>query len=162
MKYKSFNTELILALLIALPAFVILLSVFSILYRSNFQISSLKFIGIGSVIYFPLVFLVWKNTYYKIESGILYLRDFGIINKSIAIDQIITIKIIDKKPKTPTQPGLYNTNNNISGLLIHTETNGTLFVSPIKEAALLTELRKWNPAIEYIGGKKGDIPTAKK
>ena len=160
MKFKSFNTELVLALLIALPAFVILLSGFTILHGSNFQISSLSFIGIGSAVYFPAVFLIWKNTYYKIESGTLNLSDFGIKNNRIAISQIKKIKKMDKKPATPTQPSLYNSNNSGSGFLMHTE-DGTLFVSPIKEAAFLVELRKWNPEIEYIGEEQENIPTTK-
>ena len=162
MKYKSFNAEFVLALLIALPAFVILLSSFAILYGNGFQISSLKFIGIGSAIYFLLAFLIWKNTYYRIESGILQIRNFGIINKRIAVNQIIRIKEVSKKPATPTQPGWYNTNNSISGFLIHTKANETFYLSPIKGAAFLTELQKWNPKIEHVGGEKRIIPTTKK
>ncbi|MEM6843586.1 MAG: PH domain-containing protein [Bacteroidota bacterium] len=150
MKYKSFNTAFILALLIALPTFVILLSGFAILYRNDFQFSSLTNLGIYSAIYFSLVFLAWKNTYYKTESSILQIKSFGLVNKQIAIGQITTVERLDKKPATPTQPSLYNTNNNISRISIRTKTGGTHFVTPVKETAFLEELRKDNPEIEIM------------
>ncbi len=153
MKYKSFNTELILAILIALPAFVVLLNGFSILYSNGFQIASLVNLGIYSSVYFSLAFLAWRNTYYKIESSILQIRGCGLLDRQIDINHIIKIERVNKRPATPTQPGLYNTNNNISGLLVRTKTGSNYFITPVKEIAFLEELRKHNPEVEIVDNR---------
>ncbi len=153
MKYKSFNTELILALLIALPAFVVLLSGFSILYGNNFQISSLTGLAVYSSVYFSLAFLAWKNTYYKIEASILQIKSFGLVNKQIDINQITMVERVNKKPVTPTQPGLYNANNNIRGLSVRTKVGGNHFVTPIEDTTFLKELQKHNPEIKIVDNR---------
>ena len=143
MKYKSFNTKLILTLLIALPAFTIFIGALAILHQHEFQGSALKNYLLYSAIYFLLVLFVWKNTYYNIHSNILQIRNFGLSTKQLAIDQITGIEKVDKTPVTATQPAM-----NISGLLIRTKTEDVFFVSPIREHSFLAELQKRNAKIE--------------
>ena len=145
MKYKSFNSQFILILLIALPAFTIFVGALAILYGHGFHISSLKNYGLYSSIYFLLVFFIWKNTYYEIYSNTLRIRNFGLLTKQLAIDQITGVERVDQTPATSTQPKM-----NISGLAIQTKAEEILYVSPIKEAAFLVELQKRNPKIKII------------
>lgn len=67
MKYKSFTTELILALLIALPAFIVLITGFFTFAKNNFEIASIESLGIYSIIYFLIIILIWRNTYYEVR-----------------------------------------------------------------------------------------------
>ena len=143
MRYKSSNTEFILAFLIALPAFTIFLGALTILYKHDFHVFSLKNYSIYSVTYFSLAFFIWKNTYYMIGSSVLQIKNFGLLTKQIEINQITEIKKVDKKPATSTQPEM-----NVSGLTIQTKAKETLFVSPIREYSFLVELQRRNPRIK--------------
>ena len=144
MKYKSFTTELILALLIALPAFIVLITSFFTFAKNNFEIASIESLGIYSIIYFLIIILIWRNTYYEVGIDYLRIKEFGLFTKVVAIEQIFKITKVNEKPATSTQPKM-----NIGGFIIMTKRGEKIFVSPIKENSFLNDLKRLNPMIKY-------------